>query len=595
MLNKLLSIVAYTVLFLLATVLFVYFLFPLDQLRQYVEARVNLSSKYRLEVGSIERDGLGRMVLSDLSVGVNRKLFKRKDAKSAALAQLPAPEAGVVGEAPEEPADEADEFSYIDIEKVTIDFDLTELLDPSSVALGLNVELLGGLVEDANIEFVSTDFGTRAAVHLPTIQDLQFGETEFFGALFSALLPSMRSDKVTGYLGEGRIELEPANDEEDAWYKGEVEIELGDIVALEPILLQRMPNIKEAVEVPLTDMRLGRCIFRLRVDRKDNLTELDKVKTKHQAATVILFEKAECKGESLDYYIKENSFILLPPKTPFSKGNMDFWTKLAFNPDYFEEERKDEAGQPLTKNKELGQGLEFDRSWQKAQDVDGFYWMHCKGKLSKPRCKRGLPTEEKRRKDAIKELERKQEKEEAAKRKEEERKKALERAAAGAGAAGIETAPKETNSAMEAAEKRREEARKRAEERRKEREARRAAQTPPTGVRQPTPPPTDAGLRDEPEGHDEGLEPEGGYEEGEEYPEEEGTLEGEEGEEGAEGVAGEEYPPEGVDEAYPPAEEGGEHLEGEPYEGEGERVGEPLGEGEELPPEGEEPMVAPFP
>ena len=45
----------------------------------------------------------------------------------------------------------------------------------------------------------------------------------------------MRSDKVKGYLGDGSVEMHPESDEEGSWFKGEIHIELGDIVALEPV------------------------------------------------------------------------------------------------------------------------------------------------------------------------------------------------------------------------------------------------------------------------------------------------------------------------------------------------------------------------
>jgi hypothetical protein len=593
MLKKLIAAVAYLLLFCVATALFAYFLFPLDRLREYVENKTNLSSKYRLEIGSVEREGLGRLVLTDISVGVNKKLIKRKTAPtppplSAPATPVPeddepaetAPGNGTPASQPPGSEDNArDDFTYIDIDSVVVDFDLMEMLDPSAISLGLNVELLGGFIENGRIELLQEGGKTRTAIYLPTIQDLQFGETEFFGALFSALLPSMRSDKVKGYLGDGAVELVPDSDDGASWYKGTIEIELGDIVAIEPILVQRMPKTTEAVEVPLTDMRLGKCTFKLRIDRKDQIDELDKVKTKYQAATAVLFEKGECKGESLDYYVKENSFILFPAKAGFSKGNMDFWTKLAFNPDYFEEERLDDEKQPVTKNKELGQGLEFDRTWQRAQDVDGFYWMHCKGKLSKPRCRRGLPEEEKRRKKALADMEKKQKKEAALKFKEAQKKEV--EAAPPKLPGGTGTSPEEL---IDAAEKRREEARERAEARRKEREERRKEALDNRAPAQPSPPP-EVGSPTEPGDEGEGVEEgtEEGYGDGEEGLEEEGFGEEE----------GDDEPVEGDEE--PPADDG--LVDDEAYPAEGElppESPEPMGD-EELPAEGEEAMVAPFP
>ena len=138
MLKKLLSAIAYLALFLVATALFTYFLFPLDRLREYVEAKANLSSKYRLEIGSLEREGMGRLVLTDITLGVNRKLIRRKSPNAPAPVPVPAAKSETEdgdspseaekpkAEAADEEATEEDEFTYIDIDRIAIDFDITD-------------------------------------------------------------------------------------------------------------------------------------------------------------------------------------------------------------------------------------------------------------------------------------------------------------------------------------------------------------------------------------------------------------------------------------------------------------------------------------
>lgn len=400
MFRKLLAGLGYAVLFLVSTLIFSYFMFPLDRLVEYIEAKVNASSRYQLEIDSVEQDGLGKLVLTDVTIGVSKKLLKRPNPGTA----------DIVGEKVERGA--GDDFTYLEIDEISIDFGLLQLLGSNDLTFSISMALLGGNVSNAEVRVNRDEKGIRFALSMPSIEGVRLGETEFFGSFFSALFPSVRTNRVNGVLESGSVVLEPGRDEDGSWYSGRIDAELADIVALAPILVQRLKRTGEVVEIPLTDMRLGRCTFNIRVDRKDRMEELDKVKTKHKAATAILFEKGECKGESLDYYIKRNSFILFPPKGALAKGKMDLWTKLAFNPDYFEEDRL-EGTDRVTHNRELGQGLEFDSMWQKAQDVDGFYWMHCKGTLLKPKCKRGLPAEEKRRKAALKELKKKQEKERA--------------------------------------------------------------------------------------------------------------------------------------------------------------------------------------
>jgi hypothetical protein len=441
MLKRIAVIAAYSALFTVSTVVFTYFSFPLERLAEFFEHKVNSSAKYRVYIDSVERDGLGRLVFSDVSLGLSRKLIKRPAiGPLPAPAPVPAASPDGKGDTPEE-ADKAategedDDFSFVDIDTVAVDFSLLDLLNPAGTTVGISMDLLGGRITDGEVEFDRSVGYSKPAVRLQTIEDLSLGDTEFFAAIFSAILPSLKTDRVAGTLTRGSVVMEPAlaedeeaadeeapaegeektgdaktGDEEKkedavppAYYSGSIELELSDIVALSPILVQTAKGTH--TEVPLTDMRLGNCKFGLKIDRKDRIEELDKVKTQNPAATVVLFEEGTCKGESLDYIIKGGSYILIPPKASLAKAQMELWTKLAFSPDYFEEKRE-EDGQVVTKNKELGQGLDFDPRWQKSQDVDGYYWMQCKGTLAKPRCQRKLPPAETARKKAAKELER---------------------------------------------------------------------------------------------------------------------------------------------------------------------------------------------
>lgn len=489
MIKKIAAIVAYLTLFLLVTVLCLYFLFPLERLREYIEYKAGATKKYQLEIGSIQRNGLGELVLTDVTVGVNKKLFKRKKSakKPPATASPTAPQPEDNEEKKE--AKPLDEYSFIDIEQISVTFSLLEMLDPSGMSFGLDVELMDGRIADGEIELSRSVGLGKPRVSLPTIENLTLGDSDFVAAIFSSIMPSLKTEQVLGYLDSGVVLLEPQlseDDEEDeeeeeaeettedgkkkkkkkkpkgppSYYTGSIELDLSDITAMAPLLVQRTKV--GAVEVPLTDMRLGNCTFKLRIDRKDHIEEMDKVKTKYQTATVVLFEKGQCKGESLDYYVRENSFILFPPRANFAKARMDLWTKLAFNPDYFEDKRV-EDGEVVTRNKELGQGLEFDRRWQKSQDLDGFYWMHCKGKLSKPKCRRKLPPDEAKKKKAQKDIEKKRKAEEKKRKRDEAREKREEEKKKKA----KEVPEKAKPEAKSAKEKRKEQARKRADERRK--------------------------------------------------------------------------------------------------------------------------------
>ncbi|GEM_PF-6203157 len=471
MFSKILGALGYIVLYLFTLLLFTYWTFPLERLKDYIVVTSSQSEKYRLEIEEIDREGMGALVFTGVRVGIHRKMLKRPGSEAAAKkgpAKAPgamAPKAddikeegsleleGIPGkrsksakaalksgkgdsksddedegndeevdEEADEEADEetkeiitilsSDEFSFIPIDYIRVSYDVFDLITYKEFTIGLYMELLDGVVEGGEIEVKRVGEQTRTAIRLPEITGVELGEAEVFGVLFSALLPTVRTERVEGTLDRGSIVVEPEEEEGLPYSSGRVELEFSGIVANSPLLVSRVRNMPPT-EVPLTDMYLGKCIFNVRIDNKDNIDELNRVKDKSKdkdkqatkITTAILFEKGECKGNSLDYYIRENSYVLLPSSGKMVDGKMELWTKLAFSPSYFDE-KKVEDGEVMTRNQELGKGLEFDPLWQEAQDVDGYYWMHCQGSLGQPRCKRELPPDEKSKKDAKREADR---------------------------------------------------------------------------------------------------------------------------------------------------------------------------------------------
>lgn len=584
MVRKILAALLYFVLFVVTTLVFTYFLFPIDQLREFLEHKANSSSKIRLSIEMMDREGVGTIVMEDIDLGIHKKLVSVRKTTEGSVAKSAA------GGAPAG-SEEADPFSTIHIDSLSLDFSPGQLLsDPRVLTLGLDMELLGGGIHAGLIEFDREQGFSRPGIRLPDIEELSLGDTELFATAFSAVLPSLRAQKVVGSLSSGLVELEPQEEEDSTWYEGTIELEFDDIVALQPVLENRVQKAG-TVEIPLTDLKLGSCVFVLRVDRRDRLEELDKVKAKGAPGTTILFEKGECKGESLDYFVSQNSYIHFPQKEPMVKGNLDLWTRLAFSPDYFEESRE-ENGTVVTRNKELGQGLDFDQLWQRSRDVDGYYWMHCKGSVAKPRCRRGLPPAEEARKSAQKRLE--------AEKKKKDKEKAASKVMSPAGkeagdsetpvigstprSGGVRdrdvpsTSPRNRPATLldQRKERAQEESEKIRERLRKQRENQAAS-----GAAQQEEESGESGEAETPE-ESEGMEGEYEGEGGEEYPEgDEGAVE--EGEEPAEGHEGEYEEGTGGEEEEPGAVEGEEEPAHEEGEGEGEPAGEPEEEGELTP------------
>jgi hypothetical protein len=431
MIKKILSILLGVVVFTVALIVFVFLLIPLDSVATYLEHEVSAGKVIELSIGETERSGAGTFIFREIEIGIDlSKLEKTSASKKAEKGKgkavkgkldpkdtSPKGEADKAKDAPPEVDTAQDKDSIkgsVLIDELEISVDPFDLLSPKAVSVEFRMDLLGGEIGDAEVWFSDSVGMSRPRL--------------------SALLPNLSTNALTGSIESGSVLFEPSLDDEDdsaegkegedpktkkkkGHYTGEISLQISQLVAKRPLLTikyKKGPGASMHEDFQLTDLKLGDCGFEIKIDKASEIKSLSR-KARKKGGTVLLFEKGECSGESIDYAIRKDSYIQMPKKGGFSKATMNIWTKMAFSSDYFKEKLKVD-GQVISDNDKLDKAIRFQqRGWERSRDVDGYYWMHCHGSMTKSKCKRLLPPEEKHRKTAEKEREKAVKKAEKAK------------------------------------------------------------------------------------------------------------------------------------------------------------------------------------
>ncbi|MFH1532487.1 MAG: hypothetical protein ABIK09_17310 [Pseudomonadota bacterium] len=461
MLRKLLAILLSITLFLAAFVVFIFLMIPVESITNWLQHKVNDSETIQLDIGGTERLSPGTIVLSDITLDLDfaafRKARKRseaaQDAAAAAASKLPGADLEAApSAADEEPAKggalastEVSGFGFepangrLIINELELAFSPMDLLTPGAFSVEFRLDLMGGLIDDAELWFSSRTGYDKPRIFIGNIESLDMEQAPALSALFSAMFPYIRTDRLSGTVDTGSVLLEPVEVEavgdiaeegveSITKYVGEISISLMDVVARSPVFLLRFKKDGKKIaeeQFRLTDLKLGECDFVIKVSPPSEMKELGPDQRKRDG-TAILFTKGVCSGESIDIALREKSYLRIPEKEGLKGARVDFWIKSAYSSEFFREEEKVD-GVVVTQNKALDQAMRFKaRGFQLAQDVDGYYWMHCVGPLTNASCKRQLPPEEKRRKQT--EEERKQREKDAARKIENEKKEADQRA-----------------------------------------------------------------------------------------------------------------------------------------------------------------------
>ena len=442
MFRKLLAILLSTALFLAAFAVFAFLLIPVESFSSWMQHKVNESETVQIDIGETERTSPGTIVLRDISLDLDFSAFRKTKKKSAkardeatAAAAAAAedlnlkpggPKGKAAATADAQPARGGSlagvdvsgfgfepEGGHIEIEELEISVSPWDLLSPGSVSVEFSMDLLGGVIDDAEMWFSKRHGYDMPRVYIGNIENLDMEQAPALGALFSAIIPYIKTGQLMGTIDAGSVLLEPTEieavgDAADAGaetltkYVGEISLGLADVVARSPVFLLRFKKDGKKIaeeRFRLTDLRLGDCDFVIKVAPPSEMKELTPDQRKRDG-TAVLFSKGICSGDSIDIALREKSYLRIPEEGGFKAARINFWIKSAYSSEYFREEEK-EDGVVVTQNHALDQAMRFKaRGFQRAQDVDGYYWMNCVGPLSQAQCKRRLPPEEKRRKKA---------------------------------------------------------------------------------------------------------------------------------------------------------------------------------------------------
>ena len=442
MFRKLLAILVSTALFLAAFAVFAFLLIPVESFSSWMQHKVNESEIVQIDIRETERTSPGTFVLREISLDLDFSAFRKAKKKSEEAADLKPDglngKAAATADAPPETGGALagvdvsgfgfePEGGHIEIDELEISVSPWDLLSPGSVSVEFRMDLLGGVVDDAEMWFSKSHGYDMPRVYIGNIEDLDMEQAPALGALFSAIIPYIKTGQLMGTIDAGSILLEPTEveavgDAADAGaetltkYVGEISLGLADVVARSPVFLLRFKKDGKKIaeeRFRLTDLRLGDCDFVIKVAPPSEMKELTPDQRKRDG-TAVLFSKGVCSGDSIDIALREKSYLRVPEEGGLKAARINFWIKSAYSSEYFREEEK-EDGVVVTQNHALDQAMRFKaQGFQRAQDVDGYYWMNCVGPLSKAQCKRRLPPEEKRRKKA-EEDRKKREKDEARK------------------------------------------------------------------------------------------------------------------------------------------------------------------------------------
>ena len=459
MMRRLLAILVSVALFLAAFAVFVFLMIPVGSITTWVQHKVNDSESIKLDIGETERTSPGTIILRDISLDLDfssvRKARKQSedalDAAAAAASTLPGPAAAAAA-GPEEPAKggalagaEVSGFGFdpangrLAVDELELWFSPMDLLTPGAFSVEFRMDLMGGLIDDAELWFDSSKGYGKPRVYIGNIESLDMEQAPALSALFSAMFPYIKTDQLSGTIDTGSVLLEPTEVEAVGdiadegvesltKYVGEISLNLMDVVARSPVFLLRYKKDGKKIaeeRFRLTDLKLGECDFVIKVSPPSEMKELSPDQRKRDG-TAILFSKGVCSGESIDIALREKSYLRIPEKGGLKGARVNFWIKSAYSSEFFREEEKVD-GVVVTQNRALDQAMRFKaRGFKRAQDVDGYYWMNCIGPLTHAKCKRQLPPEEKRRKQA--EEERKQREKDAARKIESEKKEAERKA-----------------------------------------------------------------------------------------------------------------------------------------------------------------------
>jgi type II secretion system protein N len=371
--RTILKAVGYSAFFLFAVLFFMYWTFPMEKVRHWVEQAAAEKLKLDLTIGELDLAGLNGLEAADVVVRFRAKKVGEKSEVGAeegtATATATGDAAGAGAAADRDEADAAVRkpvWRTVRIDRLEAHVGLWDVLFGSRLELTAELEALGGRIEGLHVR---SDEGFAR---------WKFSADKLDGLTLAALpLEEWLGVALKGK-ASGTLSLELGKDVFTS--KATAELKIEDAELPSPKLEQTLYGETQAFV--LSDVKLGTVQLDLTLDRKGNIPILGA--KSGDKSTVMHLARVELSGGDLEVGLDERSTITFNPGQGFDNAYLNVHGSFQIQPMFFERQvrRGDDTEKPNLFLRTLLQG---DRKWRQAER-DGVYGFRCVGKPTFKSC-----------------------------------------------------------------------------------------------------------------------------------------------------------------------------------------------------------------
>ncbi len=357
--NKILKAAGYSVFFLVAVLVFMYWTFPMARVREYLEQEAEQRLNLNVQIAVLKLSGLRGVVAEEVMLRFPPRVEEQRGSGGASD----------FDPADSEEADERPALRALRIGRVEAKADLWPLLLHNRLRATAEAELLGGAIH--NVEIQSEPGFTDFAVSAEEIEALALGQLQLIEDWLGFQLHGTLSGALSFKLGRSVMDSTAALD-----------------LTVDDAVLRR-PRLEHAVygEFRLTDVDLGRIRAKLVLDERGNIPALGARGA--DPTKVVMFEEVALEGGDIELQLEEHGTITLRGGSGPSAGLLALQGSFRIDPDFFERPARegDDSDQPNLFVRTL---LNSDPNWRRAES-GGVYGFRCNGPLALASCRPGAP------------------------------------------------------------------------------------------------------------------------------------------------------------------------------------------------------------
>jgi len=375
--------------FVIALVFFLYFTFPTERLRGFVERQARTQG-YELRIGSMQLAGVGGVVLenvdlvvpdgkaakSGLSVepgGAAPESDRKGPPKPGGPADEPPPGAAPKDTAPKETVRDAKDdparAKAIHIDRIEVHLALLRALFAKTIDAKIDADIGAGEVRGAHV----LRSKSRLEIDVPEIKNLPLKGN---GLLERALkFQDKLNASLDGYVS-GRIKFATEGGFQGA--EGEAQLTIEGATLRVPVFNANGQPFQ------MTDLRMGTLTIKVRVAKKKDIPLLQGQRGPDDA-TALHIETFDTSGDDIEFTTEERSHVLVPAGEGGMKNAL-LQLHFAFAFQDLPPGKKPDGDKLAWKS---AMNLMGDKL--KPFERNGFVGMTCAGPLSKPDCRPSIP------------------------------------------------------------------------------------------------------------------------------------------------------------------------------------------------------------